>query len=315
MNILVTGKTGKLGRIMMEESPKTSNRYFFTDSSDLNILDSDAVNSFIADNKIKVIINAAAYTNVYGAEIDFSSAFSINATALGIIARAAIKNDCYVIHISTDYVFSSDINRKPFTEDDIPRPLNNYGKTKLEGEKILMGSGCHFLIFRTSWLYSEYPPNFVTSACNNMLSCCQLSASVNHVGSPTYIRDLAKAIYHVVENELFFKNEGIYHLSAIGSLSMYEINNIVANTIKSKCDVIPLKRSITDCCPGFTSLNVEKFQKTFNYVLPKAESSIIYVADVYCNKISFFEIIKIKAKKCLFKIGLKPYLNKLKSIL
>lgn len=303
MNILVTGKTGKLGRIMLEELPQSSNHYYFTNSSDLNLLDEEAIIGFLSANDIDLIINGAAYTNVQGAENNYPKAFALNVTAVKNIAHAALKNKCFVIHISTDYVFCSNEKRTPFKEDDIASPTNIYGRTKLEGERILITSGCHYIIFRTSWLFSEYSPNFLTSSYNNLFYCRQLSASTSQIGSPTYIRDLAKAIYYVVEKNLFLNNEGVFHLSAIGSMSMYDINCFVARLLGSHCKVLPVSH-ITKTCPGFTSLNVEKFQNTFKYHLPTSEYEIKTVVEKYKNNLGYTDLFTLYLKKLSFVCGL-----------
>ncbi|MBR2300391.1 MAG: sugar nucleotide-binding protein, partial [Bacteroidaceae bacterium] len=159
-NILITGANGQLGSEMRRLGEFSSNNYLFTDVAELDITDKNAVDAFVSQNAIDVVVNCAAYTNVDKAESDAATAELINATAVRNIAEAAKAVDATLIHISTDYVFGNDGNI-PRTEDMPLAPLGVYGLTKLQGEEAVNASGCKAIIIRTAWLYSEFGHNFV----------------------------------------------------------------------------------------------------------------------------------------------------------
>ena len=163
MNILVTGANGQLGnemRVASAAHPK--HRYFFTDVVEaddvhvLDITDAKAVRAFVEANCIDLIVNCAAYTNVDKAEDDEVTAKKINAEALGVLGSQGVK----VIHVSTDYVFSGD-EHVPCRETDPVAPRTAYGRTKYEGEKMLLAACPEAVILRTAWLYSSFGNNFV----------------------------------------------------------------------------------------------------------------------------------------------------------
>lgn len=155
MNILVTGAGGQLGREMIRAVEGTSHRYFFTTRQDLDIADTEAVRAMVQDNGIDLIVNCAAYTDVNRAESDRETADLMNHVAVGGMATVMKERGGTLIHISTDYVFDGNAC-VPYRETDPTCPVSVYGETKLKGEQAIIDSGCNYLIFRTSWLYSEW---------------------------------------------------------------------------------------------------------------------------------------------------------------
>ena len=135
MKILVTGSNGQLGRSIKVQPRSTRNEWLFTDIKELDITDSDAVNAFVDTNKIDVVVNCAAYTNVERAEDDVVEARRLNAQAPAILAEAMARRGGQVIHISTDYVFGGDRVEGAHAVDAQPSPRSVYGVTKLEGER------------------------------------------------------------------------------------------------------------------------------------------------------------------------------------
>ena len=160
MVILITGANGQLGNEMRRVSAQSSNRYIFTDVAELDITDREAVLAYVEAEKVEVIVNCAAYTNVEKAEEDYERADLLNNRAVENLALAARAVGATMIHVSTDYVFKGD-NCVPYFEDMDTDPLGVYGSTKLAGERALIASGCRYLIFRTAWLYSPFGNNFV----------------------------------------------------------------------------------------------------------------------------------------------------------
>ena len=132
MRILVTGADGQLGRSLQRAAVGAEDEYLFTDAAELDITDREAVVGYVAENRVDIIVNCAAYTNVEQAETQEAVAYELNATAVGYLADAAKANDALLVHISTDYVFMGGCCAM-LTEESHPQPLNAYGRTKLAG--------------------------------------------------------------------------------------------------------------------------------------------------------------------------------------
>ena len=253
MNILVTGANGQLGNEMRCVSSTSSNQYIFTDVAELDITSRDSIRKMVNDNQIHVIVNCAAYTNVDKAEDDFATADLLNNKAVENLAVVAKETDATLIHVSTDYVFQGDRN-VPCREDWETNPLGVYGKTKLAGEHSIQEIGCHYLIFRTAWLYSPYGKNFVKTMRQLTADKDTLKVVFDQVGTPTYAGDLASVIYQVIEENQLYK-EGIYHFSDEGVCSWYEFPSKV-------------KR------PHFSVLDKTKVKSTFGITVPYWKDSL-----------------------------------------
>ena len=223
-NILITGADGQLGselRSLLDGNKDY--QCFYTDVPQLDITDQDAVDRFITENSITRIINCAAYNNVDGAETDAGSAIRINVTGPMCLAAAAARHGIYLIHISTDFVFDGK-KRTPYHESDRPSPLSEYGRTKLAGELAVKRSGCLSIIIRTAWLYSPYgKKNFVRTMIEKGLDEYELNVVFDQVGTPTYARDLAEAILHILPQLDTVPRYGeVFHYSDEGSCSRAE---------------------------------------------------------------------------------------------
>lgn len=249
MNILVTGANGQLGRCLRDcydeyhKPDGYDDVWFWTDVNDvdglrtdkLDITDADAVNKYVVDNSISVIVNCAAYTNVDKAENSQEIAEGINAIAPLYLATTAKKHDLkLLIHISTDYVFNG-TSFMPLTEEHTTQPVSVYGKTKLEGEQNIINSGCKYLIFRTAWLYSEYGNNFVKTMLKLLSDNKEINVVNDQIGTPTYARDLASLIFNIItknglsryENNRPLNKEGVYHFTNEGVCSWYDFATAV----------------------------------------------------------------------------------------
>ena len=237
MNILVTGANGQLGMEMRNVSAGSADRYIFTDVAELDITDADAVDRVIASEKVDVIVNCAAYTNVDKAEEDEQAADLINHRAVAILATAAAKYGATLIHISTDYVFDGR-SCIPYKEDDATSPTGAYGRTKLAGERAVIESGCRYLIFRTAWLYSPYGKNFVKTMMKLTAEKDSLNVVFDQVGTPTCAADLAALIYKVIA-ERMLDHQGIYHFSNEGVCSWYDFAVEIRDLCGNICDIRP----------------------------------------------------------------------------
>ncbi len=218
---LVLGAKGMLGRAVIQEfSNDEKYQIVAWDKETLDITNGRKAIKAIKALKPDIVINAAAYTDVDGAESHKDLAMKVNSEAVGILASASNKIGAFFIHISTDYVFGGD-KKDGYKENDIPRnPLNVYGKSKLLGEKLLLKegeNGLRYYLIRTSWLFGPAPrgmqgdkKNFVDAMLNLAKKNDILQVVNNQYGKPTYAKDLAKTIKYIVESKV---ESGVYHFT------------------------------------------------------------------------------------------------------
>lgn len=272
MNILVTGANGQLGNEIRIVSAASADRYIFTDVTELDITDAAAVERMVDENDIEAIINCAAYTNVDKAEDDRQLAELLNATAVGHLAAAMKRHNGWLVHVSTDYVFGGDPYNTPCKEEQRGTPTGVYGETKLRGEQAIAQAGCHHIILRTAWLYSEFGKNFLKTMLELTATKPQLNVVFDQTGTPTYARDLAEAIFTIVEGRKYEGNEGIYHYSNEGVCSWYDFTKAIAEYAgHTACDIRPchsdefpskVKR------PAYSVLDKTKIKTTFGIRIP-----------------------------------------------
>lgn len=276
MNILITGSNGQLGNEMRCISTKSKDHYIFTDIAELDITNLDEIQKILKQEKIDVIVNCAAYTNVDNAEDDRETADKINQKAVRYLAIAAKEADATLIHISTDYVFDGS-NNTPYIETDMTSPLGVYGITKLAGEDAIKEIGCKHIIIRTAWLYSQYGKNFVKTILNLTANKDSLKVVFDQVGTPTYAKDLAQGIYHIITNRLL-GHQGVYHFSNEGVCSWYDFAIEIRNLSKNDCNIYPchsidfpskVKR------PHYSVLDKTLFRETFGFKIPYWKDSLI----------------------------------------
>lgn len=284
MNILVTGGNGQLGNEMRVVSKESRNRYIFTDVVELDITNLEAIRYMLKMERVDVVVNCAAYTNVDRAEEDEIMADLLNNKAAGNLAVVAKEVGATLIHVSTDYVFQGDKNT-PYKEDCETSPLGVYGRTKLAGERSIQATGCNYLIFRTSWLYSSYGKNFVKTMQRLTRDKNSLKVVFDQVGTPTYAGDLAAIIYKVIEKDMLDK-QGIYHFSNEGVCSWYDFAQEVCELSGNVCNIEPchsdefpskVKR------PNFSVLDKTKVKETFGAKVPYWKVSLKHCINLLMN--------------------------------
>ena len=276
MTILITGANGQLGNEMRIKSAESDDHYIFTDVAELDITSAVAVESFVAENAVDVVVNCAAYTAVDNAEDDEATADKINHQAVANLATACAKHNATLIHISTDYVFGGD-SCKPYTEEAQTTPLGVYGRTKLAGERAAAESGCRYIIIRTAWLYSEFGRNF----CKTMRSLTStkpaLKVVFDQVGSPTYAADLAEAIVHIISTRQTDK-VGIYHYTNEGVCSWYDFAvEIARQSGNTDCKIEPCHSEefpTKASRPHYSVLDKTKIKATFGISIPHWQHSL-----------------------------------------
>jgi len=275
-NILVTGSNGQLGSEIREFSKSLDESFFFTDYQELDITDQEAIKTFIDDNKIDIIINCAAYTAVDKAEEDKESADKINHLAVKYLADIAKDRDIKLIHVSTDYVFDGK-NYKPYVENDKVNPQNIYGVTKLAGEEVLKEiNPKNSIIIRTSWVYSSFGNNFVKTMLKLGKTKESLTVINDQVGTPTYARDLAKAILDILP-QLNSKKIEIYNYSNEGVLSWYDFAKEIMKMAKLECKIEPIETKdypTPATRPHYSLLNKTKIKDQFSVKVPYWKDSL-----------------------------------------
>lgn len=279
MNIIVTGANGQLGSELRAAAPGLpGHRFIFTDYAELDITDPAAIRRMVRAEAADAIINCAAYTQVDKAEDDEAAAARLNSTAPAHLAEAAKEAGALLIHVSTDYVFGGQGNT-PYTEQDTPSPLGVYGRTKLAGEEAIRAVGCRHIILRTAWLYSTHGVNFVKTMRRLMREREELSVVYDQVGSPTYARDLARAILAILQAPGLDEKLGTYHFTNEGVCSWYDFALAIRRLsgADGACRVKPCRSSEFPAKvqrPAFSVLDKAAVKATFGIEIPHWEVSL-----------------------------------------
>lgn len=289
MKIIILGANGQLGMSLKKIFQKTSYKFYFFNKSELNINDHITLNKKFISIKPDVIINCCAYTAVDKAEKNFEEANNVNNISVGVLSQKCLDNDCFLIHISTDYVFDG-ISKKPFTEKDITCPINYYGKSKLSGElALLRNMPSNAIVIRTSWMYSEFENNFLNTMLNLGKVKNELKVVNDEIGSPTYALDLAQAIVKIIESRMtdeLFKESQIYHFAGLGQCSWFEFANEIFKKTNINCRVLPIKSDdyVTIAKrPKYSVLDTTKISKDYD-VNPKSWTESLYICINEINK-------------------------------
>ena len=274
-NILITGANGQLGNEMRILSAENSEyTYFFTDVAELDICDEQAVLDFVKANNIHVIVNCAAYTAVDNAEDNVELCTKLNADAVGYLAKAAEANGAEFIQISTDYVFDGTAHI-PYQETELTCPNSVYGHTKLVGEQNALTLCTRSMVIRTAWLYSTFGNNFVKTMIRLGRERDSLGVIFDQVGTPTYARDLARAIFAAIHQGVV---PGVYHFSNEGVCSWYDFTKAIHRLAGiTTCNVKPLHTSEYPTPakrPHYSVLDKTKIKNTYHIEIPYWEDSL-----------------------------------------
>ena len=268
-NILITGANGQLGnemRVLSAENPEYT--YFFTDVAELDICNEQAILDFVKTNQINVIVNCAAYTAVDNAEDNVELCTKLNADAVGYLAKAAEANGAEFIQISTDYVFDGTAHI-PYQETEPTCPNSVYGNTKLAGEQNALRLCTRSMVIRTAWLYSTFGSNFVKTMIRLGKERDTLGVIFDQIGTPTYARDLARAIYAAIRQGV---TPGVYHFSNEGVCSWYDFTKAIHRLAGIKdCKVNPLHTEEYPTPakrPHYSVLDKTKIKNTYHIEIP-----------------------------------------------
>ena len=275
MNILITGCNGQLGNeIQLLEKQHSQHTYFNTDVAELDITNPEAIVQFVEENHIDGIVNCAAYTAVDKAESDGDFCRKLNADAPGYLAEAIERQGGWMIQISTDYVFDG-TQHTPYREDAATCPNSVYGRTKLEGEQNVTSRCSRSMVIRTAWLYSTFGNNFVKTMLRLGKEKDELGVIFDQIGTPTYARDLAVAIFAAIEKGIV---PGIYHFSNEGVASWYDFTLAIHRLAGiESCRVRPIHTTdypTPATRPHYSVLDKSKIKETFGIEIPHWETSL-----------------------------------------
>lgn len=239
---------------------------------ELDITNAVSVNQFFSDNEFDIVVNCAAYTAVDLAEKEQEENNLVNNLAVKNLANACEKNDVFLIHVSTDFVFDG-TSCIPLVETDKTNPIQEYGKAKLKGEQWVQ----YGIVIRTSWLYSTVGNNFVKTMMRLGKERDTLNVVANQVGTPTSALDLAKCILDICASEDFKSKKGLYHYSNEGVASWYDFAQAIMEYGGINCAVYPIPDSQYPTPakrPKYSVMDKTKIKNTFDVDIPYWRKSV-----------------------------------------
>ena len=275
MKVLVIGSDGQLG-LEFQKISKSYNSltWIFSNIKTLDLLKLDTIIFFLNNINPSIIINCAAYTCVDKAETEPKLANLVNYKAVDIISKWTSDNNKKLIHISTDYVFDG-LSKIPLSENSKTKPLNEYGSSKLKGERACLKNDSKSIVIRTSWLYSSFGENFVKSIIDLMKKNNSVKVVNDQLGSPTYANDLAKVIMGIVMNSK--GKSGLFHYSNEGEISWFEFARSIRDIYNIDCEIIGVSSEEFKTIakrPKYSLLDKTKIKKTFNLEIPFYKQSL-----------------------------------------
>jgi len=258
--VLVTGANGQLAKTIADLVKINADGIDFTfvGKSELDITDTENVRDFFYKHKFAYCINCAAYTNVEQAEQTPEIAFNVNAEGVKNLAEACKETSTILIHISTDYVFDGKKNT-PYTVDDLPNPINEYGKSKFLGEQHIQETLQQYFIIRTSWLYSKrYGHNFYKTVINKAKTEKTLFITANEIGCPTNTINLANYILGIITKQT--NSYGIKHYCDSKAMTWYDFAKLILeeNNYSNQISVVKEKKYLTFAARPKNSVLVTK---------------------------------------------------------
>jgi len=244
LRILITGAYGQLGqsfKSLTDYAEQHGMSLQLTDSDTLNICDRQSIAQAFEQLRPQVVVNGAAYTAVDKAEDEIEKAEEINAVGASYIAEACAERNCNMIQVSTDYVFDGS-SQKPYIETDPTAPLSVYGRTKLAGEQAVLKALPEAIIFRTSWVFSEYGQNFLKTMLRLGRERDELGIVSDQVGGPTYAPHIALAILRLIQ--LQSKDPSVagetYHFSGTPITHWHAFATFIFETAKQMDDAFSI---------------------------------------------------------------------------
>jgi dTDP-4-dehydrorhamnose reductase len=284
MKILITGANGQLGKCIRDISNHYPEyNFLFLGRKELDIVNKEAIRVLFDKEEFDYCVNTAAYTNVEKAESEKEKAFLVNEGGVKNLAKQCKKNNTTLIQVSTDYVFDGK-KRAPYTEKDPTNPVNVYGASKLEGEKVLQEIWRKHYIIRTSWLYSQYGQNFYNMILRFVKEGKSLTVTTEQTGTPTNANDLAEAILNIITSDS--KSYGIYNYSNQGEATWYDFAKEILTQTGQLTQTNLVKTDYYRTFaqrPAFSVLDARKYFSKFNYQSIEWQKSLKNVINLKIN--------------------------------
>jgi dTDP-4-dehydrorhamnose reductase len=272
MKVLVLGSQGQLGQCLQDQFTQTNYQVIYHCRTDTDIANfAETLDNLLSLNP-DVVVNASAYTAVDKAEMQQSLANQVNHLAVDNLAKVCEKIGCFLIHVSTDYVFDGNASQ-PYQEDDQTNPQGVYGVSKLAGEIAIQRTDCRFLIIRTAWVFSEYGNNFFKTMLRLGAERDSLSIVGDQIGSPTYAQDIASLIVGLAPQiESNNVESGVYHFCGDTACSWQQFaeeifsqaKNLGYQTPKQIKSIATKDYPTPAARPLYSVLDCTKIQSTFN---------------------------------------------------
>lgn len=276
--ILVTGANGQMGReLRVLAGGHADARWIFADRKQLDLEQLPDIAAFFARERIDCCINCAAYTAVDRAESEPERAALVNHYAVEALAEACYSQGAAFIHFSSDYVYHNTLNR-PLREDDPTTPSGTYARTKLAGDMAAQRVHPQSLIFRTSWVYSSFGQNFVQTMLRLGKERSTLRVVNDQIGSPTYARDLAGLVFHLISDSSGKSlPQGIFNYSNEGVCSWYDFAAAIFEIAGIPCKVEPIPSvdyPTPAPRPSYSVLDKSRFKSVFGTSIPYWRDSL-----------------------------------------
>lgn len=273
LRYLIIGSYGQLGKEFIKLMDNKMRNFLAVDLDKLDISDYTAVNDIFTNFKPDVAINCAAYNNVDLAESRPDEAIKVNATGAKYLASTCAKHHCFFVHYSTDYVFDGSKNDGFYCEKDKTNPINEYGLSKLQGEKFIVEETNDYIIFRLSWVFGDGSQNFV----QKMKEWSQKSHILNIAFDEVSVPTSSKTIVEVTEKALQAGVMGTYHLTNSGYASRYEWAKEIAKNLKLNLLLHPVSKDIFQLPakrPTFSAMSNNNISEILDMKIANWEDSL-----------------------------------------
>ena len=285
--ILLLGSSGQIGSNLKKKIRSIAKNIRCLSKKDLNLEKLSFIKTKLDKFKPNLIINASAFTKVDEAEKDKKKCFKINVSSTKEISKWAFKNKCFLVHYSTVYIFDGK-KKKPWNEKDKAKPINYYGKCKLEAEKEIISSKCDYLILRLNWVYNEKGENFPKKIIRIIKKKKKIFLVNNQIGTPNDAEFISVMTVKILKTIIQSKiNPKILNLSARGSINYFDLAKKILENSQGKLkkvELIPINSNIYTKIkkkqkvaerPLNSLLNITKLEKFLNTKMPDWENIFI----------------------------------------